>query len=254
MYTKPYAIFAALVVIFTLEGVFPHRPGRQQRVRHAVPHVLTAFINGVLTKLFLAGVTLTAAAWAETQRTGIVNLYLLPGPVRALTVFVLFDVWMYFWHMANHRSAFLWRFHRAHHADTEMDSTTALRFHPGELVLSAFARLPVIVLIGMSFSELAFFEIMLNLSTLFHHSNLGIPGKWDRMLRVMIVTPDMHRVHHSVERFETDSNFTSLLSVWDRLARTFRMRADTRTVVFGLPSFREARYQRLGGFMITPFV
>jgi sterol desaturase/sphingolipid hydroxylase (fatty acid hydroxylase superfamily) len=254
MYTKPYAIVAALVIIFTLEGVFPHRNGRRQRIKHAVPHVLTALINGVLTKLFLAGVTLQVTAWAATRPAGIMNLFEFPGPARAAIVFVLFDIWMYLWHMANHRSALLWRFHRAHHADTEMDASTALRFHPGELVLSAFARLPVIILIGMSFSELAFFEIMLNISTLFHHSNLGIPKQWDRLLRVVIVTPDMHRVHHSVERFETDSNFTSLLSVWDRLARTFRMRDDTRTVVFGLPVFRDVHYQRLRGFLITPFV
>ncbi|HSB33049.1 MAG TPA: sterol desaturase family protein [Nitrospirota bacterium] len=254
MYTKPYAIIAALVFIFTLEGVFPHRKGRQQRLPHAVPHVLTALLNGVLTRLLLAGITLQAASWTEARTAGIMNLFTLPSPVRTALIFVLFDIWMYLWHMVNHRSAFLWRFHRAHHADTEMDTTTALRFHPGELILSAFARLPVIVIIGMSYSELIIFEIMLNLSTLFHHSNLGIPEKWDRMLRVVIVTPDMHRVHHSVERFETDSNFTSLLSVWDRLARTFRMREDTRTVVFGLPVFRETRYQRLKGFLITPFV
>jgi len=254
MYTKPYSIFAALIIIFTLEGVFPHRSGRRQRITHAVPHVLTALINGVLTKLFVAGVTLQVTAWAAARPAGIMNLFEVPGPLRAVIVFVLFDIWMYLWHRANHRSAFLWRFHRAHHADTEMDSTTALRFHPGELVLSAFARLPVIVFIGMSFYELAFFEIMLNISTLFHHSNLGIPKSWDRMLRVVIVTPDMHRVHHSIERFETDSNFTSLLSVWDRLSRTFRMRGDTRTVVFGLPVFREVYYQRIRGFLITPFV
>ena len=102
-----------------------------------------------------SGVTLKVIA-GLTRPAGIMNLFDLPGPVRAAMVFVLFDIWMYYWHMANHRSAFLWRFHRAHHADTEMDTTTALRFHPGELVLSAFARLPVILLIGMSFSELAF--------------------------------------------------------------------------------------------------
>jgi sterol desaturase/sphingolipid hydroxylase (fatty acid hydroxylase superfamily) len=254
MFTKPYAIIATLLVIFALESVFPHMKGRQQRVRHGVPHVLTAFMNGFLTKLVLTGVTLYVIAWAETRPAGIINRLDLSGPVRTAVVFILFDIWMYLWHMANHRSAFLWRFHRAHHADTEMDSTTALRFHPGELVISAFVRLPVIILIGMSFSELVFFEIMLNISTLFHHSNIGIPEEWDRLLRVVIVTPNMHRVHHSVERFETDSNFTSLLSLWDRLARTFRMRGDTHTVVFGLPLFREIYYQRLWGFLITPFV
>jgi sterol desaturase/sphingolipid hydroxylase (fatty acid hydroxylase superfamily) len=133
-----------------------------------------------------------------------------------------------------------------------MDTTTALRFHPGELILSTFARLPVVLLLGMSFAQLVLFELVLNLSTLFHHSNLGVPERWDRMLRTVIVTPNMHRVHHSVELSETNSNFTSLLSVWDRLYRTFRSREDTRTITIGLPRFREEKWQRLWGFLITP--
>jgi sterol desaturase/sphingolipid hydroxylase (fatty acid hydroxylase superfamily) len=172
---------------------------------------------------------------------------------ETVIVFVLFDIWMYFWHMANHRIAFLWRFHRAHHADIEMDTTTALRFHPGELVLSTFIRLPVVTLLGMSFAQLLLFEVLLNLSTLFHHSNLAVSEKWDRLIRTVMVTPNMHRVHHSVERVETNSNFTSLLSVWDRLYRTFGTRGDTRTITIGLPEYRAQRWQQLWGFLITPF-
>jgi hypothetical protein len=155
-------------------------------------------------------------------------------------VFILFDVWMYFWHMANHRIGFLWRFHRAHHADTEMDTTTALRFHPGELIISSFVRLPVVIAIGMSFTDLILFEVLLNISTLFHHSNLAVPERWDRLIRTVIVTPNMHRVHHSIELRETNSNFTSLVSAWDRIAGTFKTREDTRAITLGLPVFREA--------------
>lgn len=135
-----------------------------------------------------------------------------------------------------------------------MDTTTALRFHPGELVLSTLVRLPVLVLLGMSFVQLVLFETVLNLSTLFHHSNLAVPEKWDRLLRMAVVTPNMHRVHHSVKGFETNSNFTSILSIWDRLFRTFRTREDTHTITIGLPQFREEKYQRLWGFLITPFM
>ncbi len=174
--------------------------------------------------------------------------------MKALVVFILFDVWMYFWHMANHRFGLLWLFHRAHHSDTDMDTTTALRFHPGELVLSTFIRVPAIILIGMSFAEVVLFETLLNIATLFHHSNLAIPEKWDRILRVVIVTPNMHRVHHSIERFETNSNYTSLLSVWDRLFRSFRKREDTLTIAIGLPEFREKKWQRFFGFLVTPFI
>ncbi len=250
---KPLLIVTAVAVIFALESVFPHYQGRKARVKHAVPHVLTAIMNGLLTRFALAGLTIKAIGWAEGRSLGLVHLLPLPATAKPLLIYMLFDIWMYFWHMANHRIGFLWRFHRAHHADIEMDTTTALRFHPGELVLSAFFRLPIVILLGISFTQLVFFETLLNLSTLFHHSNLAVPEKWDRVLRSVMVTPNMHRVHHSAERFETDSNFTSLLSVWDRLFRTFRTRKDTRTITIGLPSFRESKYQRLWGFLITPF-
>jgi sterol desaturase/sphingolipid hydroxylase (fatty acid hydroxylase superfamily) len=252
MDTKPIIIIPVLVLIFTLEGFIPHMQGRTLRIRHGLPHVLTAVLNGILTRLFLAGITIQVTGWAQAHSLGLARMVELPGTVRMIFVFILFDIWMYYWHMANHRFSFFWRFHRAHHADIEMDTTTALRFHPGELLLSSFIRLPALILIGMSFGELVLFEVMLNISTLFHHSNLALPEQWDRLLRVVIATPNMHRVHHSVERDETNSNFTSFLSLWDRLAGTFRLREDTRTITLGLPSFREERYQRLWGFLITP--
>lgn len=252
MHAKSYAILIALIAIFLLEGVFPHYRGRTARVKHAFPHVFTAILNALLTWAVLSGVTMQTIAWAEGRSLGLTRQISLSTITGTVVVFVLFDIWMFFWHMANHRIGFLWRFHRAHHADIEMDTTTALRFHPGELILSTFARLPVVLLLGMSFAQLVLFELVLNLSTLFHHSNLGVPERWDRMLRTVIVTPNMHRVHHSMERHETDSNFTSLLSVWDRLYRTFRRREDTLTITIGLPRFREEKWQRLWGFLITP--
>ncbi len=254
MYTKSIVIIAVLVIIFTLEGLSPHLQGRRLRIRHGLPHVLTAILNGLLTRFFLAGITMQVTGWAQAHSLGLVRMAELPGVTRMIVVFLLFDIWMYYWHMANHRLSFFWRFHRAHHSDIEMDTTTALRFHPGELLLSSFIRLPVLVLIGMSFGELMLFEVMLNISTLFHHSNLAVPEKGDRLIRILFATPNMHRVHHSVERDETNSNYTSLLSLWDRLAGTFRMRGDTRTIVFGLPSLREEKYQGLWGFLITPFL
>jgi sterol desaturase/sphingolipid hydroxylase (fatty acid hydroxylase superfamily) len=249
---KPLLIFVALVVIFVLEGIVPHYRGRTARMKHAFPHALTAILNGLLTRCVLAGVTITAIDWANSNALGLTHVFSFPLYAETVLVFVLFDIWMYFWHRANHRIQFLWRFHRAHHSDTEMDTTTALRFHPGELILSTFVRLPVIILLGMSFAQLALFEVLLNISTLFHHSNLGVPEKWDRRLRVAIVTPNMHRVHHSMEVFETNSNYTSLLSIWDRLYRSFRMREDTLTITIGLPRFRETKWQRFWGFIITP--
>ena len=250
---KPIIIIALLSILFALEGVFPHMKDRKRRLAHGLPHVLTAVLNGALTRFMLAGITLRAISWAGAHSLGLMRMIDLPSALRAIVAFLLFDIWMYYWHIANHRVPFFWRFHRAHHSDIEMDTTTALRFHPGELVLSSFIRLPVIVLIGMNFSELVLFEVILNCSTLFHHSNVALREKWDRLLRVLFVTPNMHRVHHSVERGEMNSNFTSVLSLWDRLGRTFNIRDDTRAITFGLPTFREKKYQRLWGFLITPF-
>ncbi len=249
---KPLLIFIALVVIFVLEGIVPHYRGRTSRLRHAFPHILTALLNGLLTRFVLAGMTLQVINWAESNALGLTRWFSFSLYTETVIVFVLFDIWMYLWHRLNHRVGFFWRFHRAHHADIEMDTTTALRFHPGELVLSTFIRMPVLVLLGMSFVQLVFFEALLNLSTLFHHSNLDVPERWDRLLRMAIVTPNMHRVHHSAEPAETNSNYTSLLSVWDRLYRSFRSREDTRLITIGLPRFREAKWQQLWGFLITP--
>jgi sterol desaturase/sphingolipid hydroxylase (fatty acid hydroxylase superfamily) len=251
---KPLLIVLTLVVIFLLEGEFPHFRGRAHRIRHAFPHILTAVLNGLLTRFALAGMTIGTIEWAASHSLGLMRMLTLSENTERVIVFLLFDLWMYFWHMANHRIGFLWRFHRAHHADIEMDTTTALRFHPGELVLSSFVRMPIIVLIGMSFTELVVFEVLLNISTLFHHSNLALPENGDRILRTVIVTPNMHRVHHSIELRETNSNFTSLLSVWDRLAGTFKTRIDTRAITLGLTVYREMRFQRLKGFLITPFL
>ena len=253
MAIKPLLIFLTLTAIFALEGAFPHYKNRSHRIHHAFSHLLTAVFNGLLTRLVLAGLTIQALDWGARERLGLVQALQVPFYLKTAIVFVLFDIWMYFWHRANHRIRFFWLFHRAHHADTDMDTTTALRFHPGELVLSTFIRMPVLILLGMSFAELVLFETLLNTATLFHHSNLAIPEKWDRLLRTVMVTPNMHRVHHSVAIGETNSNYTSLLSVWDRLFRSFRKRKDTLAITLGLPSFREEKWQKLWGFLVTPF-
>jgi len=250
---KPILIIGALLVIFALESLFPYYRNRRNRLVHAFPHVIIALVNGLLTRIILAAMTMKVIGWTQAHSLGIVRMIDLPVAMRMVMVLLLFDIWMYYWHMANHRISFFWRFHRSHHSDINMDTTTALRFHPGELVLSSFIRLPVLVLIGISFYELVIFEVMLNISALFHHSNIDLPEAWDRMLRVFIVTPNMHRVHHSIEREETNTNYTSFLSLWDRLGGTFRTRKDTRSIILGLPSFREDRYQRLWGFLVTPF-
>lgn len=244
----------SLGLVFWLEGVFPLFQGRKNRLRHAVPNLGIGLLNGLVVSLVMTPPTLWGLDMAETYSWGL--LYQFEGPpwVEGLAAFVLFDFWMYLWHRANHQIPFLWRFHRAHHSDLELDATSALRFHPGEIIFSSLLRMAVIPLIGMSFQQLLIYELLLQPVIIFHHSNVALPEGVDRVLRAVIVTPNMHRVHHSQQREETDSNYSSIFSFWDRIGRTFRKREDPLTLVYGLPYLQERRWQSFWGLLRTPFV
>ncbi len=138
-----------------------------------------------------------------------------------------------------------------HHSDNRMDVTTATRFHLGEHVGANVLRLGLIPALGISIWPIVVYDLMVVACTQFHHANISL-GRWDRWLRLMIVTPDMHKVHHSRWRPETDSNYATILSLWDRLARTFRMRPDPKTIELGLDDFDEARWQTVWGMLKTP--
>ena len=140
-----------------------------------------------------------------------------------------------------------------HHSDLEVDATSALRFHTGEIVFSSLLRLTVIPLIGMQLIHLLIYEVCLQPIIIFHHSNVALPETVDRMIRAVIVTPNMHRVHHSQVREETDSNYSSIFSFWDRFIKSFRRRQDSRTLVYGLPYLQQEEWQNFWGLLKTPF-
>ena len=242
-----------LAVIFLLESVFPHVKGRKSRLIHAFPNLVMGSCNGIITGFLFAGLMVNAVSWSTEHHFGLLNTIHLPVSIRIIVAFILFDFWMYLWHLANHRIRFLWRFHRMHHTDLEVDTTTALRFHPVEIIFSSIARLAVVPFLSMNLTQLAAYGIFLQPVILFHHSNVGLPESWDRVLRLCIVTPNMHRVHHSQEWSETNSNYASIFSLWDRLNRTYRERQDTLTISYGLRILREKKWQRLSGMLLTPF-
>lgn len=251
---KLWVEIISLGLVFWLEGVFPLFQGRKERIRHALRNVGTGALNGLVISLGFAAVTLKSIQIAENNSWGLLRQIDLSPLIEGVFAFILFDLWMYVWHVANHQIPFLWRFHRMHHSDLEVDSTSALRFHTGEIILSSLLRLIVIPLIGMQFLHLLIYEICLQPIIIFHHSNVALPEKIDRILRMVIVTPNMHRVHHSQIRDETDSNYSSIFSFWDRMIRSFRKRKDTRTLVYGLPYLQEKEWQSLWGMLRTPFV
>ena len=254
-YRTPLTVgwLAALLVWESGAPFFGFFRGRgKERLVHGIRNLLVGAPGAVLPALGFIGLLAVIGAWTEAHRFGLLNLRPLPAWARALGAVLILDVFTYFWHRANHGVPFLWRFHRVHHADKNMDATTASRFHIGEIAMSSVLRVPLIFLTGIQLWELGLFETAMLLIVMFHHANIGVGTALDRWLRLFIVTPAMHKVHHSRLRPETDSNFTAFLSIWDRLFRTFRLRDDPHTIDFGLDEFDAPEHRTLPGLYRIP--
>jgi sterol desaturase/sphingolipid hydroxylase (fatty acid hydroxylase superfamily) len=242
-----------LILLMALESWLPAALDRHHRLRHAVRNLALGSLNAALVALLATPFIAQVAVWAEENRVGLLRLLNVSPMIGGVLAILLFDAWMYLWHRANHQLGFLWRFHRVHHSDPEMDATTAVRFHTGEILISSALRLAVIPLLGITIYQLLFYKMLLLPVILFHHSNVRFPEKLDAHLRPIIVTPAIHRVHHSRLRTETDSNYSSIFSFWDRMAGTFRLRRDERPGNFGLNGYDGEECQRLSGLMLMPF-
>lgn len=251
-YSLPVLAAAVLAALWTVESVAPMFPGRRRRVSHNATNLALGVFNALLMSGFAFAI-LGVTEWARTRPFGLLNMTPLPAWLHGIGAIVLFDCWQYWWHQLNHRVPLLWRFHAVHHADAEMDASSGVRFHTGEMAFSFLARLAVLPLLGVTTTELLLYETLLLPVVLFHHSNLGISNRADRTLRWLIVTPWMHHVHHSRWQPETDSNYTSLLSVWDRLFGTFRLREKPEEISLGLDDYQEREWRRLPGMLAAPF-
>ncbi len=204
------------------------------RLRHAAINVGIGVLNGLAIRFGFLALWIATMEWSTSHGVGLLNWLLVAPSFRWIVVLFLLDAWTYAWHRLNHTVPFFWRFHRLHHSDREMDVTTANRFHIGEITLSSLVRVPVLALIGCRMDELALYEVLLFAVVQFHHANIGLPDWLDRALRTVIVTPHLHKVHHSVVVAEQNTNFSSLFSWWDRIAQTFRLAPDLSRVVFGV--------------------
>ena len=251
--SKPIVATVALGILWVIEGLIPMFEGRSERIRHDVSNVALGVANAVVASLVFAGATLVATEWARANSFGVLHWLGATGVWAFLLGFVLFDLWQYLWHRLNHHVPFLWRFHAVHHADRELGASSGLRFHTGEIVFSSTARLAVLPLLGMTVAQVLVYEAVLLPVILFHHGNIGIPARADRWLRWLIVTPWMHWVHHSDYQPETDSNFSSVFSFWDRIFGSFRLLADPRTLTLGLEETDRRDWATLPGMVAMPF-
>lgn len=215
-------VFAAVFAIMALWEVLAERRSRRLSRRRRWTSNLGIVAIDTLAVRFLIPVSLTTVAlFAADRGWGLLNQFSLAPSMAILAAVVALDLVVYIQHVVFHAVPALWRLHLVHHADVDFDLTTGIRFHPLEILISMGVKIAAVVLLGTPASAVLIFEVLLNGSAMFNHGNVSLPATLDRIVRTMLVTPDMHRVHHSVERPETHSNFGFCLPWWDRMFGTY---------------------------------
>ncbi|MGH7267754.1 MAG: sterol desaturase family protein [Candidatus Rokuibacteriota bacterium] len=246
-------VAGAFLGLLLAERRRPLRPRVEPPLPHTGRNLVVAGLGAVATGLTEWAVGQPVARWAGSRRVGLLRALPLPARLASLLGFLLLDYTLWLWHRWNHHAPFLWRFHVVHHVDRDLDASTGVRFHFGELALSTGFRAGQLTLLGVDRDTFAAYQAVLILSVLFHHSNLRLPLSVERRLVPLVVTPRMHGIHHSVVERETDGNFSSLFTCWDRLHGTLRLDAPHDEITVGVPAYRSAAETRLTRVLALPF-
>ncbi len=243
-----------LTVLGAAEALWPRRQARVPRGRRWITNLLMLTVDVAVLRLALPVLAVGWALEMEARGWGLFNRLSWPGWLELALAVLLLDLAIYWQHRIMHRMPLLWRLHRVHHTDLDFDASTGVRFHPFEIVLSMLLKLALVMLLGASALAVLVFEILLNASSLFEHANLRIPARVDRWLRLLVVTPDMHRVHHSVHGEEYNRNFGFSFPWWDRLFRSYRAQPQDGhlAMTIGLSEFRKGLDQRLDRLLLQP--
>ena len=253
------AIFIGLFALFAaLEAWAPRRVRAEPRGRRWATNWSITILNTVALRALAFGLPLLAvgaALDAEAQGWGLMNAWGLPLWLAVIITILIFDFAIWAQHLITHKIPLLWRFHRVHHADRDIDVSTAIRFHPVEIVASMLLKIGLVYLLGAPALGIIAFEIILNGTAMFNHANIRLPLWLDRAVRLLLVTPDMHRVHHSDRRDEHDSNYGFALSIWDRMFGTYipQPAAGHEDMTIGL-EWQDERPSRLGWSLTLPFM
>ena len=253
------SLITALVIVATFaamlagEKLAPLRKSVEPKPRRIARNLTVAGISLAVMTLLQAPLLIPVTNWVTEHRFGLLNQVELPLTLRLILAVALLDYTLWVWHWLNHKVPFLWRFHLVHHIDRDLDTSTALRFHFGELTLSVIYRAAQVAVIGADVRSLWIFQTILFASILFHHSNLRLPERLERVLVLLFVTPRMHGIHHSNRYDETNSNWASMLTVWDFIHRTFRLDVPDAAITVGVPAYGDGRDVTLGKILLLPF-
>lgn len=257
VYVRVGAFLGVLALMATWEVLAPRRARCASRVRRWTSNLGIVFLNTAVLRIIFPATAVTIAALAGERGWGLLNQHDFPFALGVALSLIALDLAIYLQHVMFHAVPALWRLHRVHHADLDFDVTTGARFHPIEILLSMLIKMAVIVVIGPPAVAVMVFEVLLNASAMFNHANVRLSPAADRLLRLFVVTPDMHRVHHSVEDHETNSNFGFNLSLWDRVFRTYKAQPDAghERMTIGIRDIREPKLvSDLPGMLALPFL
>ncbi|MFT6022459.1 MAG: sterol desaturase/sphingolipid hydroxylase (fatty acid hydroxylase superfamily) [Ascidiaceihabitans sp.] len=252
------SVFIGLFTVLALvETLAPRRVRTQSRQHRWFTNWGMTIANTLMLRalaIFLPFLAVGAAIDAQNSGLGLFNILTLPLWVEVVLAILILDFIIWAQHLITHKVPILWRLHRVHHADVDMDVTTAIRFHPVEIALSMILKIGVVYLLGPAAIAVILFEIMLNGTAMFNHANIRLPLAVDRVVRRVLVTPDMHRVHHSVHRHEHDSNYGFALSIWDQMFGTYiaQPAAGHDDMDVGL-QWQDDRPSKLGWSLTLPF-
>jgi sterol desaturase/sphingolipid hydroxylase (fatty acid hydroxylase superfamily) len=241
------------LLLLLVEVLFPLRHRTRILIRRLIMNLCISVFAIVVAAFIVRPVGLSLAAWTAEKSFGLLHIVALPAAVRFTLAFLLMDLTFYYWHLANHMIPGLWRFHNVHHIDPDLDVSTALRFHVGEVLLSAGFRAVQVGLIGLPPLTYMIYESVFQGSTLFHHSNVRLPLQAERLLNKILVTPRMHGIHHSVVQNETNSNYSVVFPWWDRLHSSLRLDIPQAAIVIGVPAYHEPVDNTLWNVLSLPF-
>ena len=245
--------WGGFVLFLVFELIRPYRQTSVSKAERIITNIALTIINSIILNVIFFTATLTVASYVTENRAGVMNMLFLPSWFRIVLIILFMDLMLYIWHLLNHIMPLLWRFHRVHHSDLNMDVSTASRFHIGELSMSAVIKTGLIYFIGADILSILIFESLLVFAAQFQHSSLRVPTGLENIFWILFVPPSMHRIHHSVKINVRDTNYGTILSLWDRMFGTLLTDVSQEGIVIGLGPYRDIIKLKIHHLLIMPF-
>lgn len=250
---RMFLFLGGLLFFLILELLVPYRPNSVSKVKRWINNLSMSLFNSLIITLIFSGAIVGTALYVQNNNLGVLNILDIPTWIKILIAIIVMDLIIYVWHLLNHEMPFLWRFHRVHHSDLNMDVSTATRFHVGELAISAVIKISIIFFLGAGLLAVIIFEATLVLCAQFCHSSLKVPKWFETLFWILFVPPSMHRIHHSVVIKERNTNYGTIFSIWDRILGTLLTRVNQGNIRIGVGAYRKPERLNFHQLLIMPF-